>query len=67
MPEVKKKIDVFRLDYICDKCEKGRMRHTGLVLTSMPPQYPHECDECGHAQTFRGFSYPTQVFEDERE
>ncbi len=37
----------------CDKCG-AIMRHTGLVLTSYPAQYPYECSnpECDGQATF---------------
>lgn len=50
------------VDYECDKCHNGHMRSTGVMLTSDPPQYPHECDECGHAQTFDRM-YPYVYYE----
>lgn len=34
----------------CDKCGT-EMRHTGLVLTTYPEQYPYECPQCGHNVT----------------
>lgn len=37
----------------CDKCG-ALMRHTGMVLTSYPAQYPFECSnpECDGRTTF---------------
>ena len=37
----------------CDKCG-APMRHTGIVLTSYPAQYPFECSnpECDERMTF---------------
>ena len=37
----------------CDKCG-ALMRHTGVVLTSFPAQYPFECSnpECDGRTTF---------------
>ncbi len=35
------------IDYICDKCKAGKVKHNGIMLTSMPPKYPHQCPYCG--------------------
>lgn len=45
------------VDYTCDKCGKGQYRPDGYALMSSPPQYPHECNECGHKATFK-VKYP---------
>jgi hypothetical protein len=30
------------------KCEcGGEFVYTGIILTSMPPQYPYDCNKCG--------------------
>ncbi len=47
-----KKMQAVTVDYNCDECQIGKMRFDGIVLTSNPPQYPHQCNKCGHAQTF---------------
>ncbi len=47
MAIVKKEAKTFQLQYICDACGVGEMRSTGIVLTSMPPKYEHECPNCG--------------------
>lgn len=39
------------------------MRPGNVVLATYPPQYPHECDRCGHAQTFYEI-YPRIEYED---
>lgn len=46
MPATEKQITVHQIDYQCDECGKGVMRWTGMVLTSMPAQFPHGCTEC---------------------
>ena len=40
----------------CDKCGT-EMRTQGFVLTSYPPQYPYECQQCGYHETTSD-SYP---------
>jgi hypothetical protein len=47
MPEEKKPLKSFSIDYICDVCGKGHMRPTGVVYERMPPLFVHECDKCG--------------------
>lgn len=64
MPETEQKIEQFELDYICDKCGVGKMRRTGITLTSDPPQFPHICDnkECGEKKTFTDIYYPATAY-----
>ena len=54
---------------ICDKCG-APMRHTGMVLTSYPAQYPFKCTnkECDGQETFYDYEAPGQIryeFEEE--
>lgn len=48
---------------MCDtpKC-KGEMKPTGSVLTSMPPQYPHQCTVCKTNRTYMT-AYPEIRYE----
>ena len=55
----------------CDKCG-APMRHTGMVLTSYPAQYPFECcdPECDGQMTFWENEVPGVLkyeFEEEEE
>lgn len=55
----------------CDKCG-APMRHTGIVLTSYPAQYPFECSnpECDERMTFWENEVPGVLkyeFEEEEE
>lgn len=54
------KLEPYLVRYKCPKCEEGYLIATGIVLTSIPPQYPHECDgpECKHTLIFTDKSYP---------
>lgn len=45
------------VEMICDKCERGKMIPTEEMLCSYPPQYPHECEKCGHKTNYP-FRYP---------
>jgi hypothetical protein len=55
MAEVKSIVTSYLTDMICDKCGVGEMEPTGLVLTSSPPQYQHQCNNCGNPE-----NYPVQ-------
>lgn len=52
MPEKEFEVKTVGIDYVCDVCGVGTMSHTGIVLSSNPPQYPHKCWNCGHEQTY---------------
>lgn len=64
MPEDKRMVHVYKIDYICDECGEGYMRSTGQVLLSKPAQYPHQCTNCGAKKTFKGIKYPTKRTEE---
>lgn len=34
--------------YYCPKCGKPMTLKTDMILTSLPPQYQYECDNCGY-------------------
>ena len=36
--------------YVCPKCAGGMCRHEIVVLTSNPPQYEYQCNQCGHVE-----------------
>lgn len=57
MPELSKEVRTYEVNYICDVCGKGKMRPTGAMLASNPPQYPHRCNVCGAKNVF-GRQYP---------
>lgn len=46
------KVRIFRIEMMCDKCNEGQMKPTGMVYETYPPQYPHKCDKCGYENTF---------------
>lgn len=43
---------------MCQECPDGVLVSTGLVLTSLPPLYEHQCKACGHVANIR-FTDPT--------
>lgn len=57
MPAEEKKTEVksYRIDLICE-CGYP-MSFTGRILTSNPPLYPHECQQCGINENKR-IKYP---------
>lgn len=52
MPVTEEQVTTHQIDYQCDECGKGVMRSTGMVLMSMPAQFPHECTECCARQNY---------------
>lgn len=54
--EQKRPVQPIRVSYACDKCG-GDVLPTGLCLTSIPAQYPHDCQQCGERYTFTSL-YP---------
>jgi len=63
MPESKREVKTYNVDYICDECGKGKMKLEGSCLTSFPTQYPHICDNCGASMTFTKTYYPHVIYE----
>lgn len=48
------------IEFECDVCCQGYMKPTGIMLTSLPPKYQHECNVCKAIQNF-DCSYPRTV------
>ena len=44
--EKREKVKMIRVDMLCDVCGDGHMRPTMTSLTSNPPKYEHQCDNC---------------------
>ncbi len=47
----------------CESEDFGGMKFTGMVLTSMPPQYPHHCGDCGKTENLTK-QYPCFEYEE---
>ncbi len=60
----RKPIQQFLVKAYCgdDYCS-GELQHTGLILTSHPAQYPHECRECRKVHTLETI-YPKIEYEE---
>lgn len=70
MSEKRTKCHSYRVEYVCDKCEKGMMETTnGIALMRNPPMYQHICNHCGHEDYFfeqyPGISWAPAPSEDE--
>jgi hypothetical protein len=49
------------VELICETCKHGYMKSCGgHQLMSSPPQYPHQCNQCGASAYIRGRTYPYQ-------
>jgi hypothetical protein len=61
--EVTNELKTVLVKMMCDtpKCA-GEMKPTGSVLTSMPPQYPHQCTICKSNRTYH-VCYPEIRYE----
>jgi uncharacterized Zn finger protein len=57
----KTEVKTFAERLYCDKCGE-EMKFTGTVLCSHPPQYPHQCPNCGYRETTTT-QYPHVYFE----
>ena len=66
MGEIKKIVNPVQVDMVCPKCGRGMMRPDNVVLTTSPPQYPHECNECGYTETYY-VMYPYIMWENNEE
>lgn len=54
---VRTPVRVERVELRCSQCDEGTMRSSGFNLSSMPPQYLHECTHCKYAEYLKG-NYP---------
>lgn len=51
--EVRTESKIFTVNKKCDKCGKGLMLRSGnMTLATYPPQYPHECNNCGKVENY---------------
>lgn len=55
--ETQEFVKLIRIDMKCPNCDLGRMRSSGMVLTSLPPKYEHFCNVCGYKENY-DVSYP---------
>ena len=50
--EIKTPMQVVKREYLCPKCDKGKMEFTGESYMSNPPLYGHKCNICGYWMEF---------------
>lgn len=59
MGETEAVVTPIRVEKVCPECGKGTMEKCGgMVLTTYPAQYPHQCTKCEHSQHYSGVQYP---------
>lgn len=46
--------------YICDECNIGEMKPTGIMVPMIPPLYGHMCTFCTHQRNLKHI-YPRTV------
>ena len=44
------KVETYLIDYICDKCKKGKMMHTSQNQQGAYSPNSHKCYECGNIE-----------------
>ena len=62
--EIKTEVKTFLIEARCPHCGIGTLKRCdGITLDSYPPQYPHECSECGRGTHIMGKQYPYTITE----
>ena len=57
--EKRTEVKTYKVELVCESCSEGTMEScAGMVLTSLPAQYPHRCTECGTETHITGTTYP---------
>lgn len=64
MSEIKKRVNIYKIDFRCDICGTGFYRQTGVVNLTNPPKYPHRCTVCGAEMIVSGKTYPYMIEEE---
>lgn len=54
LKEYPTEVKSYRINLQCPKCTLGSLISTNNYLASHPPQYIHECDECGYTKGILG-------------
>lgn len=52
---MEREVDVkaVRVHQMCEECEDGELKATGVTYMTSPPRYEHRCNKCNHKETFR--------------
>jgi len=56
-------VHAFLVVLYCEECG-ARMHPTGMILTTMPPKYPHKCQGCGYTEN-QDKKYPYLDYDEE--
>lgn len=59
MPEVRRPVNTYEVNYVCDKCGHGMLKFDEEAGSGRETgENPHACLICGHKQSFKGVTYP---------
>ena len=57
--EIEREVTSIKVSMKCPECGVGEMEMSGgIVLTTYPAQYPHNCDNCDYSCHYSGVQYP---------
>lgn len=62
MAETKQPVTAYQIDMQCEECGAGQMKPIGTAYLTSPLRYPHQCNHCGHTDTYRT-TYPRISYE----
>jgi len=54
--EIKKEVKTYQVTFECPECKTGELI-ANYVLTTNPPRYVHNCNNCDYTDTFEN-AYP---------
>lgn len=55
---IRTEVKTYRVDRMCDKCDKGLMIATGTGITRSRSSWEHKCNRCGHTEMYEDLYYP---------
>lgn len=61
---IRTKVETYRIDKICENCNKGIMYPTGRGVTQWHSYWEHKCNQCGHIESYENISYPYTEYVD---
>lgn len=63
---IRTKVETYRVDKICEKCQNGLMYSTGKGITQWHSYWEHKCSECGHVESYQNTTYPYHEYVDSK-
>jgi rubrerythrin len=60
--EERKEVKAFKVAMICERCNEGEMKYTGITFSTDPPKYQHQCPVCGYKKSYTKI-YPNVEYE----